>query len=380
MTVKRLLGRFLGDFRWIIVAVHVSMLAVPPIYVSVGLGSDPPTGPAVLAVPLGVAVLALQLRHSFALARGHRPRAVWVTVSLLVVLVYAPLPVFSGNWVAQQACVLASTPLVLRGRLLGVAIAASVLGTALSIVLIYAPQVPLITLLYYVVTVAGVTLVFPAAALWGSARLVGILDELRRTRSELADIDVGRERLRVSRDLHDLLGQSLSAISLKGELAARLLARDAQAAHAEVESLTGVARDALHGVRAITRDEHAVSLRTEIDGAAALAAAAHIAVSVDVDLKDLPPAVESMLAWSVREGVTNVLRHSEATTCSISAHTQNGVTTLTIANDGVRAVSGHGSGLGGLTHRAHALSGAVEAVPIGADRFRLVVRLPRDRE
>jgi two-component system, NarL family, sensor histidine kinase DesK len=87
---------------------------------------------------------------------------------------------------------------------------------------------------------------------------------------------IGQERLRVSRDLHDLLGQSLSAVSLKGDLAKRLLHRDLAAARAEIEGLTKVARGALRDMRAVTSDQHAVSLPTETDGATALLQAAGV--------------------------------------------------------------------------------------------------------
>ena len=132
---------------------------------------------------------------------------------------------------------------------------------------------------------------------------------------------VGRERLRVSRDLHDLLGQSLSAVSLKGDLAIRLLHTDPDAARAEIDSLTDVARDALRGVRAITLEKHTVSLPAEIDGATVLLEAAGVQTRVEVALAALPMPVEEVLAWTVREGVTNVLRHSRASACAIRAGT-----------------------------------------------------------
>src|SRR5260370_622579 len=126
-----------------------------------------------------------------------------------------------------------------------------------------------------------------------------LLDELRETRAELAALAVGRERLRVSRDLHDLLGQSLSAVALKGDLAIRLLRTDPPAARAEIESLTGLARDAIRGIHAVSRDEHAVSLRTETEGAAAPLSAAGIHAPTDADLPDLAPPLERVLAWAV---------------------------------------------------------------------------------
>jgi two-component system, NarL family, sensor histidine kinase DesK len=217
-----------------------------------------------------------------------------------------------------------------------------------------------------------------AVALYGSARLVRVVDELDAARTELAELAVGRERLRVSRDLHDLLGHSLSAVSLKGDLAIRLLGRDPPAARVEIESLTGVAREALRGVLAVARDEHAPSLRTEADGAAALLGAAGIRARLELDLPDLAPAVETTLAWAVREGVTNVLRHSQATTCSITATSGAGTVRLELVNDGVGGATGQGSGLAGLAERARELSGSVAAGPDGDGRFRLLIQLPRE--
>jgi two-component system sensor histidine kinase DesK len=217
-----------------------------------------------------------------------------------------------------------------------------------------------------------------AAALVGGARLVWLVNELEATRTELATTAVGEERIRVSRDLHDLLGQSLSAISLKGDLALRLLAKDTGAARAEIESLTGVARDALRDVRAITRDEHAVSLRTEIDGAAALLSAAGIDTRLDVtDLPPLSVPAQNALAWAIREGTTNLLRHSEAQTCAITLFRHRGTVQLEIVNDGARAVAGHGSGLSGVAERARAASGS-SATTVHDGRFRLSVEVPEE--
>jgi two-component system sensor histidine kinase DesK len=203
-----------------------------------------------------------------------------------------------------------------------------------------------------------------------------VADELHAARTELADLAVGRERLRVARDLHDLLGQSLSAISLKGDLAGRLLHSDAAAARAEIEGLTQVARDALRGIRAVTRDQYAVSLRTEIEAAAELLATAGIRVSVELDVQDLPGPVEGVFAWAVREGVTNLLRHSDADSCSITAARSDGAFRLEIVNDRARPPTAGGSGLAGLGERARALSGSAAAERTRDGRFRLLVRVP----
>jgi two-component system sensor histidine kinase DesK len=361
---------------WLLVAVHVAILAVPTVITSFGIMGEPATGSPLVAIPLGLAVLALQLRHGLAMARGRRPRAAWWTLLALAALVYLPLPWFGWNWVYMQVALMASMPILLRGWPLAIALVTPVVVTDLMVVWTDAGQ-SVATVAYWVVYTTF-TLVVQTAALYGSARLVRVLEELHATRAELAQLAVGRERLRVSRDVHDLLGQSLSAISLKGDLAVRLLASDPPAARAEIESLTGVARQALGGVRAVTRDEHAVSLATEVQGAAGLLGAAGIDTRVDLDLPQLPGPVEEVLAWAVREGVTNVLRHSQARTCSISAGRRDGRLWLEIENDGASLPAGQGSGLAGLAGRAQMVSGSVSAGPTQQGRFRLLVEVPQD--
>jgi two-component system, NarL family, sensor histidine kinase DesK len=363
--------------RWFLVGLHLALVAVAPVFTIAGFEGD--AGNPAMAVLAALAIGALQLRHSFAAARGERPRGWPWTLLALTVLVYLPMTWFAMDWAPMQYFVIASGAMLLRGWPAGIAVAAPLLATATRVV----GEAPVngesvaqevLAVAYWIVG-----LVTGAVALYGSARLVQILDELEATRTELAELAVGRERLRVSRDLHDLLGQSLSAVSLKGDLALRLLHSDPLAARAEIASLTEVARDTLRGVRAVTRGEHEVSLRTETKGAVALLSAAGIDARIDLDLSDLPAPVEHLLAWAVREGVTNVLRHSQATTCSITAGRRHASTFLEVVNDGARgATAGEGSGLAGLTERAGALTGSVTAGPVGDGRFRLLVEVPKE--
>jgi two-component system sensor histidine kinase DesK len=362
--------------RWFLLGLHLALVAVAPVFTITGFEGD--TGDPAIAVLAALGIGALQLRHSLAAARGERPRGWPWTLLGLTVLVYLPMVWLGMDWAPMQYFVIASAAMLLRGWPAGIAVAAPLLATAAAVVgeaPVGGESVAQGTLAVIYWTVGLVT---GAVALYGSARLVRVLDELEATRTELAELAVGRERLRVSRDLHDLLGHSLSAVSLKGDLAIRLLHSNPPAAQAQIEGLTGVARDALRGVRAVTRDEHTVSLRTEIEGAAALLAAAGIDARIDLHLPDLPPAVEKVLAWAVREGVTNVLRHSEASTCSITASRWDGQARLEIVNDGARPSAGEGSGLAGLTERATALSGSVSGGPVGDGSFRLLVEVPEE--
>jgi two-component system sensor histidine kinase DesK len=374
---------------WFLVALILPFVAAGPV---MAVPREHLRGGAAAAVVLvAVAIGALQLRHSLAVARGERPAGGLWTLLALAALVYVPLWSFPWNWFVMQWFVVASAAMVLRGRLAAVVAAAPLVGTAAVVALLYAAEDGMDAGLLLVVVGYQVTLLaMGGVALYGSARLVRVLDDLSAARTELAELAVGRERLRVARDLHDLLGQSLSAVSLKGDLALRLLPTDAAAARAEIESLTGLARDTLRDVRAVAHDEHAVSLPDEIEAAAALLGAAGVAPRVDVDLPGLARAAEEVLAWAVREGATNALRHSEATTWSLAGRRRAGAVTLEMVNDGVPspadgcAAAGTaeggdrdgGSGLAGLRSRVRTVAGSVSAGPVPGGRFRLAVEVP----
>jgi two-component system sensor histidine kinase DesK len=289
---------------------------------------------------------------------------------------YAPIGAFGIDWSHLQWFVVASSAMLLPRPLAVVGVLGPTLGTTIAVVLTFvdahAPVPMMIVWGGYYLAIMGMG----AAALYWAARLARLLDELYAARTELAELAVGRERLRVSRDLHDLLGHSLSAVSLKGDLALRLLPDDPAAAQAEIAGLTGVARSALRDMRAVARDEHVVSLRAELDAAVAVLDAAGAAAHVSVDVGALPPSVEVVLAWAVREGATNILRHSTAGCCSFVAVRQPDGVRLEIVNDGASSVAAAGSGLAGLAERARAVGGSALGGIVGAGEFRLVVEVP----
>jgi len=330
-----------------------------------------------IVVVSALTAMGLQLRHSFAAGRGERPRAWPLTFAVVCACAFGPLWWFGLDWDTVQWFVIASAAMLLRGPLAVLGVAGPIIGPAIAAGVVIAdghgsvPAVIVWSVYYLAIMVMG------GAALYLSARLAGVLDELYAARTELAELAVGRERLRVSRDLHDLLGHSLSAVSLKGDLAMRLLPSDPSAAQAEIESLTGVARSALRDMRAVARDEHVVSLRAELDAAAAVLAAADIETIADASLDDLSPELEAVLAWAVREGATNILRHSTASRCSFTATRRDATVRLEIVNDGVPSgPAGEGRGLDGVAERARALGGSACGGPAGEGRFRLMVEVP----
>ena len=192
---------------------------------------------------------------------------------------------------------------------------------------------------------------------------------LRQARAELARLAVAEERLRIARDLHDVLGQQLSAMALKSELAARLVGRDPARAGAEIAEVESVARQALDEMRATVSGYRDTSLAGEVRTATALLTAAGVAVTISGVPVGLPPAVEEAAAWVVREATTNVVRHAKATSCGITMGREHGSVVVEVRDDGVAAAGYHapvlrGTGLVGLTERVHALGGSVSAGPV----------------
>lgn len=206
------------------------------------------------------------------------------------------------------------------------------------------------------------------ASLW----ILGIVRELDRARATRGALAVAEERLRFSRDVHDVMGRRLSAIGLQAELAATLVRRGAAEAAAEkMLEVRETAHETLREARELARGYGAVDLDQELEGARSLLRSAGISVTLDV--ADLPAAWHEAAGWVVREAVTNVLRHSAATTVSI---TYDG-TSLRVENDRpTSSRNGDGTGLSSLDARLSAV-GATLTVEADDARFAVVVRLAR---
>ena len=160
---------------------------------------------------------------------------------------------------------------------------------------------------------------------------------LRQTRAELAKVAVAEERLRIARDLHDLLGHTLSLITLKAELSRRVMATDAERAARELAELEAVARQSLSDVREAVAGYRQPDLAAELGAARQLLTAAGVTVRIDVPTKlGLPGEVDATLAWTVREGVTNVVRHAGAGHATIAVTTGRGLAVVEITDDGGR--------------------------------------------
>ncbi|WP_268248352.1 sensor histidine kinase [Streptomyces abikoensis] len=181
-----------------------------------------------------------------------------------------------------------------------------------------------------------------------SGWMLSIMWEVDAAREVQARLAVAEERLRFSRDMHDVLGRNLAAIALKSELAVQLARRGSDAAVDQMAEAQRIAQESQRELREVVRGYREADLHTELAGARGILTAAGIECRIDARAADdLSPAVQSTLAWVVREATTNVLRHSDAGRCALRLRSGEGRAVLTVENDGVRVGSGDGSGSGG---------------------------------
>jgi two-component system, NarL family, sensor histidine kinase DesK len=213
--------------------------------------------------------------------------------------------------------------------------------------------------------------------LGGVRRLMELVRELEATRAQVAELAASEERMRLSRDLHDLLGANLSLIALKSQLTRKLLGRDPEAAEGEVRDIESVARTSLQEARAAVQGLRSGSLASELGRAREALEAAGIEVGVSSG-EPLPAGVDSLFGFATREGVTNVIRHSRARRCEITVRRTDGVAELEVRDDGTGVANGadEGSGLRGLAERMSEAGGALEAGPAKGGGFRLIARVP----
>ncbi|MDF6021440.1 sensor histidine kinase [Streptomyces sp. JH34] len=205
--------------------------------------------------------------------------------------------------------------------------------------------------------------------------------ELRATRQELARGAVEQERLRFSRDLHDLLGHTLSVVVVKSEAARRLAPHDVDAAVAQVVDIESVGRQALTEIREAVTGYREGSLATELERAGPVLAAAGIGTAVHRSGPAPAPQADALLGWVAREAVTNAVRHSAATSCVFVLDSTPERVRLTVTDDGTGSgqpvvTTRGGTGLKGLAERLAAAGGSLESGPGPDGGFVVTAELP----
>ncbi|PRX61479.1 two-component system sensor histidine kinase DesK [Nonomuraea fuscirosea] len=328
-----------------------------------GLGSGHAAYMALLPV-----TLALQFWHLAALRAGTRPRWLAWTLAAQAVAIYAPLLQGDAYGLAVSGFFAGVVLLCVRGL---VAWPLCVVICAVAALESW-PRGPAVAV--YQVCGALAT----ALAVHGLTRLAALVIELGRTRAELVEVTALRERIKVGRDVHDLLGRGLTAIVLHAELALRLLRADPVRASEQLERVADAARAALTDAARVNVPGHRLSLAAELDSARAVLESTGAIVRIEATSVAGPAG--SVLAVVLREAVTNVLRHSTPYECVIEIAVEDGHVRLRVTNDGASHELGEpGAGLRNLRARLAAVGGELTTTRTG-DRFELLARTPDDHE
>ncbi len=291
----------------------------------------------------------------------------------IALLAYALAP-FNVEALTYLIYVAGLAPWLLRGLLRPLLLVfVTLLVFAAEILLLHQPPV-IIAIAVLLSTVLCVGNVFSVENRRKNSALLISQEEVRR----LATV---AERERISRDLHDLLGHTLSLIAIKGELAGKLLERDTAAAAREIVDVTTIARDALTQVRTAVTGMRSAALVGEIASARVLLESCGVELTCQQDTPELPPALENALAMIVREAATNIQRHAGATRATVQITSDRGPernagVALRVSDNGKGGVGASGNGLAGIRERVRALGGSLEIRSLPGEGTELLAHLP----
>jgi two-component system sensor histidine kinase DesK len=225
------------------------------------------------------------------------------------------------------------------------------------------------------ITITGFISVMAGLASWAGFNTSEQVD-IRERRLRLdAELAAARERERIARDLHDVLGHTLTTIAVKSDLAARLLGADDVAARREIEEIRDASRATLKEVRAAVAGMHRTTIDIELDRARSALDSAGITLTIAGEGAALPSQQASALGLALREAVTNVLRHSGAQSVTVTQTVSPQAFEITVEDDGGADAPAPGGGLTGMRGRLETLGGALD-IGRGAAGVRLIMRLP----
>lgn len=315
---------------------------------------------------LAAAVLFLPVYFHFYWARGWRKIGTLVLMSVLGVAMM-PYNVFAHTFLIYTAVLGAFLP---WRQMLGV-LGFSQLMFVAGLNLIGVPTFPAM-----IMSLATVGMACLGNRVWLNYARKNVA--LRLTQEEMGRMAAMAERERIGRDLHDLLGHTLSVIALKSELAGRLIGRDADAAKREIVEVQRVARDALSEVRRAVSGMRSHGVLAECASARVALQSAQVHFEYETEALTLAPEVESVLAFALREAATNVIRHAQAHRCRARLLRSGDRVRLEFEDDGRGGVRNEGNGIAGMRERLAEVGGTLELEsPLGGGT-RLMVTAPID--
>lgn len=229
-------------------------------------------------------------------------------------------------------------------------IALVVLAVAIEFTLVDIPPALAVSGILFPILIGTVNVYFVDSARKNAA--------LRLSQEEIRRLGATAERERIARDLHDLLGHTLSVITLKSELASRLIETNLVRAAAEIREVEQVSREALRQVRAAVAG-YRTGLSTELGNARRALEAADIEFAYQLESDEIPSHVEQAFSMVLREGVTNVVRHSEARRCTLHVAKNGSRWSMMLSDDGRGDIQREGAGLAGLRERLEAIGGSL---------------------
>jgi two-component system sensor histidine kinase DesK len=321
-----------------------------------------PTGRRIWLLSLFVVFLVLYIGGHFV----RSPRILWIVAGLDLIAIFGSVhnPSAAAFFIYGSALIAYGFPqrqamMVLAAQVLISTVASSMLGMEWW---------------YYMASVV-ISALIGAVTIQAAAKAAGDA-KLRLAQDEIERIAKLAERERIARDLHDLLGHTLSVVVLKSELARKLMTRDPSRALQEIAEVERISRQGLAEVREAITGYRTTGLAAEIDHVRDTLTAAGINATIEARPIALAPAQETALSLALREAATNVIRHSAATRCHIKFYAQDGSALMEVQDDGRGGEAPFGNGLSGMRERIQALGGAL--LKDGAQGTRLRISLPLD--
>ena len=376
--------RRLRRARWMVLGALLVIVLQIPAFAVIGLVNivsygQPPLwrGLAGVALAVALAFCTMWLAANRTENRGEYPdRVFWASFALLLGTVAA---LDLDLWTALIAAVWLSVVAASHPVWSVAAVAGVLLALPWVRVLFFTDPDWLRVLLLW--TIALCFAIFVLIGNLGILRLWDLSREVVAGRKAQARLAVSEERLRIARDIHDLLGHSLSGIAVRSELAARLSGREPERAAGEMVAVQEMAREALREVRSAVSGYRDVDVCSELESVRAVLTASGIRCTVSGDPEAVPDHLRGPVAWIVREAGTNIIRHSSARRCDFAFDRGAEGLTVEIHNDGVAGGRedsrvGAGSGITGLTERVATVRGTLTASHTTAGGFLLRAAFP----